>query len=99
MKLELFLDKINEYAVNVLSTKAKSWPAKFMIGAGVVAMRQKASEFIRAAGLVSAEGDIDISSLHNIVSSGFKTAGHVDLFGGVLGFDPEDAEDFFSYIR
>ena len=99
MKLELFLDKINEYAVNVLSTKAKSWPAKFMIGAGVVAMRQKASEFIRATGLVSAEGDIDIPSLHNIVSSGFKTAGHVDLFGGVLGFDPEDAEDFFSYIR
>ena len=99
MKLELFLDKINEYAVNVLSAKAKSWPAKFMIGAGVVAMRQKASEFIRAAGLVSTEGDVDISSLHNIVSSGFKTAGHVDLFGGVLGFDPEDAEDFFSYIR
>ena len=99
MKLELLLDKLNEYAVNVLSAKAKSWPAKFMIGAGVVAMRQKAREFISAAGLVSAEGDIDISSLHNIVSSGFKTAGHVDLFGGVLGFDPEDAEDFFSYIR
>ena len=99
MKLELFLDKINEYAVNVLSTKAKSWPAKFMIGAGAVAMRQKASEFIRAAGLVNAEDNIDVSSLHNIVSSGFKTAGHIDLFGGVLGFDPEDAEDFFSYIR
>lgn len=99
MKLEIFLDKINEYAVNVLATKAKSWPAKFMIGAGAVAMRQKASDFISATGLVNAEGNIDVSSLHNIVSSGFKTAGHIDLFGGVLGFDPEDAEDFFSYIR
>ena len=99
MKLELFLDKINEYAVNVLSSKAKSWPAKFMIGAGAVAMRQKASDFISAAGLVNADGDIDVSLLHNIVSSGFKTAGHIDLFGGILGFDPEDAEDFFSYIR
>lgn len=99
MKLELFLDKINEYAVNVLAAKAKSWPAKFMLGAGAVAMRQKASDFISATGLVSAEGDVDISALHDIVSSGFKTAGHIDLFGGVLGFDPEDAEDFFSYVR
>lgn len=99
MKLELFLDKINEYAVNVLAVKAKSWPAKFMIGAGAVAMRQKASDFIGATGLVNAEGNVDVPSLHNIVSSGFKTAGHIDLFGGVLGFDPEDAEDFFSYIR
>lgn len=99
MKLELFLDKLNEYAVNVLAAKAKSWPAKFMLGAGAVAMRKKASDFISATGLVNAEGDIDVASLHNIVSSGFKTAGHIDLFGGVLGFDPEDAEDFFSYIR
>ena len=99
MKLELLLDKLNEYAVTVLAAKAKSWPAKFMLGAGAVAMRQKTSDFISATGLVSPEGDVDISLLHNIVSSGFKTAGHIDLFGGVLGFDPEDAEDFFSYIQ
>jgi hypothetical protein len=99
MKLELFLDKINEYAVNVLAAKAKSWTAKFMLGAGAVAMRQKASDFISTTGLVNAEGEVDVASLHKIVSSGFKTAGHIDLFGGILGFDPEDAEDFFSYIR
>lgn len=99
MKLATLLEKINEYSVTVLASKAKTWPAKFMIGAGTVAMANKAEDFIRATGLVDEDGDVDIATLHKFVAAGFKTAGHVDLFGGILGFDPEDAEDFFMYLN
>ena len=98
MKLSTLLEKLNEYSITVLACKAKTWPAKFMIGAGTVAMAKKAEDFIRATELVDEEHNVDIPTLHHLVDAGFKAAGHVDLFGGILGFDPSDAEEFFIWI-
>lgn len=98
MKIEQLIGKISEYSQTVLVCNAKSWAARFALGAGTEAMLGRADQFIRATGTVSGDGEVDIAALHRIVASGFKSAGHVDLFGGLIGFDPQDAEDLFSYI-
>lgn len=98
MTVEQLVGRISEYSQTVLLGKAKSWTAKFAIGAGTEVMLGKAERFISAAGVVGQDGEVDMAALHRIVTSGFKGAGHVDLFGGVIGFDPSDAEDLFSYL-
>ena len=99
MKMDQLISKVSEYAVTVLSPKAKSWASKFVIGSAPVAMAAKADGFIRMIGAVDESGEVNIEMLKGVVLSGFKTAGHVDLFGGLLGFDPSDAEDFFKWIE
>lgn len=92
------IGKLTQYSSNVLVAKAKSWPAKFAIGAGTEAMSSRAEPFIRATGAVMEDGTVDLESLHRIVMSGFKTAGHLDLFGGLIGFDTQDVDDLFAWI-
>lgn len=99
MKMDQLISKFSEYAVTVLSPKAKNWASKFVIGSAPVAMAAKADGFIRMIGAVDESGDVNIEMLKGVVLSGFKTAGHIDLFGGLLGFDPSDAEDFFKWLQ
>ena len=99
MKMDQLISKVSEYAVTVLSPKVKNWASKFVIGSAPVAMATKADGFIRMIGAVDESGEVNIEMLKGVVLSGFKTAGHVDLFGGLLGFDPSDAEDFFKWLE
>lgn len=98
MNTEELSAKVLEYARSVLAPKAKTWPAKFMIGAGSVSIARKAPSFALMAGAVSGDGTVDMPVLHEVVKSGFEAAGHLDLPGGLLGFDPQDAEDLFTWL-
>lgn len=99
MQISDLIAKVREFAATVLVGKAKSWMTKFAIGAGMEAVADKAEGFIRATGTVAADGFVDIEKLHRIVTAGFGSAGHIDLLGGLLGFDPQDAEELFAYIE
>lgn len=99
MKMDQLLSKVSEYAVMVLAPKAQSWASKFIIGSAPVAVAAKAEGFIRMIGAVDESGEVNIEMVKAVVLSGFKTAGHVDLFGGLLGFDPADAEEFFAWLE
>ena len=46
MKMDQLISKVSEYAVTVLSPKAKNWASKFVIGSAPVAMAPKADGFI-----------------------------------------------------
>ena len=98
MKLDELEQKVNSYALTVLAPKAQSWSARFAIGAGSVAMKDKVGSFVRMAGAMREDGEVDMDVLHRVVMAGFETAGHVDLYGGIVGFDPQDAEELFSYL-
>ena len=99
MKMDQLISKVSEYAVTVLSPKAKNWASKFIIGGAPVAIAAKADAFIRMIGAVDESGEVNIEMVKGVLLSGFKTAGHIDLFGGLLGFDPSDAEDFFKWLE
>lgn len=98
MKLDELEQKVNSYALTVLAPKAKSWSAKFALGAGSVGMKDRIGPFVEMTGAMREDGEIDMDVLHRVVMAGFQAAGHVDLFGGIVGFDPQDAEDLFTYL-
>lgn len=98
MEIQALLGKLVDYSSSVLVVKARSWAAKFAIGAGTEALVPKADAFIRASGTMTGD-DVDVAALKRIVMSGFNAAGHLDLMGGLLGFDPADAEDLFKYVE
>lgn len=89
--------KVSEYVATVMVPKAHSWQAKFALGAGARAMAGRLEPFVRAAGVVNGD-DVDVGALREIVLAGFRSAGHVDVFGGLLGFDPQDAEELFDHV-
>lgn len=97
MELQALLGKVVEYSSSVLVVKAKSWASKFAIGAGTEALVPRAEAFIRASGTMDGD-NVDVAALRRIVMAGFNSAGHLDLMGGLLGFDPSDAEDLFKFI-
>lgn len=98
MNVETLSRKIGEYARTVLAQKASAWPSKFALGAASVVAEQRAPALVASAGAVRPDGEVDLEVLRAVVKAGFDAAGHVDLLGGMLGFDPSDADDFFSWL-
>ena len=98
MNVETLSLKIGEYARSVLAAKASAWQTKFALGAASVVAAQKTPLLVAASGAVRPDGDVDLDALRAVVKAGFETAGHVDLLGGMLGFDPSDADEFFSWL-
>lgn len=98
MKLEDLMTKIAEYGISVLPTKAKSVGAKMLIGGGTVVAVKKARGMIQSAGLVDETGEVDMETLTEMTRASFKAAGKVDILGGALSFDAQDAEDLIAYV-
>lgn len=98
MHIDNLTDKLSEYVLAVLAPKAKSWSAKFALGAASESMRGRIRPFVGTTGAMAADGDVDMAELQRVVKAGFEAAGHVDLLGGMLGFDPQDAEDLFAWL-
>lgn len=101
MKIQLndLSSKVTEYAMTKLAPSAKSWGAKFAIGCFLPDVPQSVEKIARMSGSVDAAGSVDIDRLKTMIMSGFKTAGHVDLLGGMIGFDYSDAESLFSFLE
>jgi hypothetical protein len=53
---------------------------------------------IQAAGLVDESGEVDMETLTEMARASFKAAGKVDVLGGALSFDAQDAEDLIAYV-
>lgn len=99
MQIQDLTSKIQQYAQTVLAKKANTWMSKFAIGAGTQAMIGKIEPFVRTTGTIDENGSVDVDALHDIVVCGFRSAGHLDLLGGMIGFDTQDVEDFYAWIR
>lgn len=98
MKLDELMNKVTEYGISVLPTKAKSVGAKMLIGGGTVVVAKKAREMIQSAGLVDGIGEVDMETLTEMARASFKAAGKVDVLGGALSFDAQDAEDLIAFV-
>ncbi|MGM9863780.1 MAG: hypothetical protein ACI305_05930 [Lepagella sp.] len=99
MTSEVLCTKVCEYATTILAPRAKSWTAKFAIGASIPMIRQKIPKMLSVFDVVGKDGEVDILRLETSVLGGFQSAGHLDLFGGVIGFDKEDAKALFDYLK
>lgn len=98
MKSFEIADSVIEYANTVLAGKAKDWRTKFAIGFGAASYRNKLIETIESMGFKSENDSINMQNLKNAVIAGFKAAAKVELFGGVVVLDKEDAEDLFRFL-
>lgn len=98
MKLDDLMTKVAEYGIAVLPTKLKSTGAKMLVGGGTVVAVKKARGMIQAAGLVDESGEVDMETLTEMARASFKAAGKVDVLGGALSFDAQDAEDLIAYV-
>lgn len=99
MKLDDLMSKTVEFALTVLQGKAKSPLAKLTIGAGTVVMAKKLRPIVEGSGLVDTDGEVDMQTFEDAVRVGFKSAGKIDVLGGMLGFDEGDAEEWLQYLK
>lgn len=99
IKIDALVSKVSEYALTQLSPSAKGWLAKCLIGCALPDIPNHVRMVATMTKSVDESGMVDLDRLKTIVMSGFKNAGHLDLFNGAIGFDPPDAEDLFAFIE
>lgn len=90
--------KVTEYAVSKLLPSTKTWLTKFAIGGFLPDIPANVEKLARMTNSVSPDGNVDVQRMKSVVMSGFNAAGRLDLLGGMLGFEPKDAEQLFDYI-
>lgn len=99
MTSEVLSNKICEYAINVLSPKAKTNIAKYVIGSFLPRIKFSLPAILAGYGVVGKDGEVDVDTLEECVVSGLNMAGSISVFNGVIGFDANDAKDLFAYIK
>lgn len=98
MQLNDLSARVCEYATTRLLPKAQGWLAKGAIGGFMPLVPGNLEKLARMTGTLDESGAVDVDQMKLIVTSGFKAAGHLDLLGGAIGFDPSDAEDLFRFL-
>ena len=99
IKIDVLAAKVSEFAITRLSPSAKGWFAKYIIGCTIPDIPNHVHSIAKMTKSVDDNGMVDVDRLKSIVMSGFKNAGHLDLFNGAVGFDTDDAESLFAFIE
>lgn len=98
MTAEEFKGRLASYMVGVMAPKARSWQAKFSLGAGAVIVPRRVDGVLESVGAICADGSVDVEMVREAVLSGFDASGRFDALGGLIGVEKADAEDFFAFL-
>lgn len=99
MKIDDLCGKVTEYAATKLLPSARGWGARAVIGGALPVIPNYIRMIAKTTMSVDETGMVDVERLKTMVVSGFKAAGHLDVFNGVVGFDVSDVENLFAFIE